>query len=139
MARDLPRLCMAPTLSLSVRSSTTLATDLLTAKQHGIYLFLQQLIMPASTYAAPRHFMSIQAEEEALLFYRTWSKIGKAKQRASCVDFIPDDDLSRSVGHRLEDALQDRDSRQSLISWSEGLHRRFVGGCVIEPRLTESL
>ncbi|KAL1715851.1 hypothetical protein EV715DRAFT_206672 [Schizophyllum commune] len=72
--------------------------------------------MPASTYAAPRHFMSIQAEEEALLFYRTWSKIGKAKQRPSCVDFIPDDDLSRSVGHRLEDALRDRGSAADLSS-----------------------
>ncbi|KAL1725267.1 hypothetical protein EV714DRAFT_221687 [Schizophyllum commune] len=72
--------------------------------------------MPASTYASPRHFMSIQAEEEALLFYRTWSKIGKAKQRPSCVDLIPDDDLSRSVGHRLEDALQDRDSAPNLSS-----------------------
>ena len=72
--------------------------------------------MPASTYAAPCHFMSIQAEEEALLLYRTWSKIGKAKQRPSCVDFIPDDDLSRSVGHRLEDALQDRDSVANLSS-----------------------
>ncbi|KAI5825293.1 hypothetical protein K523DRAFT_313630 [Schizophyllum commune Tattone D] len=72
--------------------------------------------MPASTYAAPRHFMSTQAEEEALLFYRTWSKIGKTKQRPSCVDFISDDDLSRSVGHRLEDALQDRDSAANLSS-----------------------
>ncbi|KAI5889352.1 uncharacterized protein SCHCODRAFT_02365748 [Schizophyllum commune H4-8] len=72
--------------------------------------------MPASTYAPPRHFMSIQAEEEALLFYRTWSKIGKAKQRPSCIDFIPDDDLSRSMRGCLEGALQDHDSAADLSS-----------------------
>ncbi|KAL1760608.1 hypothetical protein FB107DRAFT_269979 [Schizophyllum commune] len=40
--------------------------------------------------------MSPQAEEEAL-FYHTWNKIGKTKQRPSRIDFIPDDDPSRST------------------------------------------
>ncbi|KAI5889344.1 uncharacterized protein SCHCODRAFT_02691120 [Schizophyllum commune H4-8] len=72
--------------------------------------------MSAYAYAAPHQFMSTQAKEEALLFYRTWSKIGKAKQRPSCIDFIPDDSLSRSMSDRIEGALQDRDSAADLSS-----------------------
>ena len=72
--------------------------------------------MPSYTYAPPRQFMSTQAKEEALLLYRTWSKIGKTRQRQSCIDFIPDDGLSGSVIDCVEDALQDRDSAADLVT-----------------------